>query len=91
MDNIFDFLFVGNRDYWDDPAIKAAERDGAVEYDEEKRMAVYEKGIDRVNTMNYILPVADLPMVFVHTKEVRVRENALSPIDTQVSDYEWTK
>ena len=39
----------------------------------------------------YILPVADLPMVFVHSKDVEVAQNKLSPIDTQVSDYEWAK
>ncbi|HXQ54154.1 MAG TPA: ABC transporter substrate-binding protein [Stellaceae bacterium] len=91
MDNIFDFFFEGNRDYWQDPIVKEAERAGAVEYDDEKRTSIYQKGIDQVNTMNYILPVADLPMVFVHTKDVRVRDNALSPIDNQVCDYEWAK
>ena len=91
MDNIFDFFFEGNRDYWQDPVIKAAEHDGAVEFDEEKRFAIYEKGIDQVNKMNDILPVADLPMAFVHSKDVRIRENLLSPIDTQLADYEWVK
>jgi peptide/nickel transport system substrate-binding protein len=91
MDNIFDFFFEGNRDYWADPLIKAAERDGAVEFDEEKRVGIYEKAIDQVNKMNYILPVADLPMVFVHNKDVHLRDNPLSTIDTQVTDYEWSK
>jgi peptide/nickel transport system substrate-binding protein len=89
MDNLFDFFFEGNRDYWEDPVVKEAERAGAIAFDDEKRTEIYERGIDEVNRMNDILPVADLPMVFVHTKDVRVRENALSPIDTQVCDYEW--
>ena len=91
MDNIFDFFFEGNRDYWQDPVIKAAEHDGAIETDEEKRTSIYEKGIDQVNNMNDILPVADLPMVFVHSKEVQILENRLSPIDNQVCDYAWAK
>lgn len=91
MDNLFDFFFNGNRDYWNDPVIKQAQQAGAVEPDEEKRTLIYEKGIDQVNNMNYILPVADLPMVFVHSKEVEVRDNPLSPIETQVCDYEWAK
>jgi peptide/nickel transport system substrate-binding protein len=91
MDNLFDFFFQGNRDYWDDPVIKEAERAGAVEFDEEKRSAIYETGIDEVNKMNDILPVADLPMVFVHSKDVAVRENLLTPIDTQIVDYQWAK
>jgi hypothetical protein len=91
MDNIFDFFFDGNRDYWNDPVIQAAQKAGAVEFDDEKRAEIYEKGIDQVNNKNYILPVADLPMVFVHSKDVEVAQNKLSPIDTQVSDYEWAK
>jgi peptide/nickel transport system substrate-binding protein len=91
MDNIFDFFFDGNRDYWNDPVIRDAQKAGAVETDEEKRAEIYEKGIDQVNKMNYILPVADLPMVFVHTKDVRIADDVFSPIDTQLRDYEWAK
>jgi peptide/nickel transport system substrate-binding protein len=89
MDNLFDFFFDGNRDYWNDPVIQAAQKAGAVEFDDEKRSEIYKQGVDQVNKMNYILPVADLPAVFVHTKDVRVMPNRLSPIDTQVCDYEW--
>jgi peptide/nickel transport system substrate-binding protein len=91
MDNLFDFFFDGNRDYWNDPVIQAAQKAGAVEFDAEKRPEIYKQGIDQANKMNYILPVADLPAVFVHSKDVRVSDNRLSPIDTQVSDYEWSK
>jgi hypothetical protein len=33
--------------------------------------------------------VADLPMVFIHTKDVAVRENPLTPINTDVNDFHW--
>lgn len=92
MDNLFDFFFDGNRDYWGaDPIIKAAQAAGGVDTDLKQREADYEKGIDEVNIKNDILPVADLPAVFVHTKEVEVRANKLSPIDTQVDDFYWAK
>ena len=91
MDNIFDFFFNGNRDYWNDPAVREVQKAGAVETDDEKRTMLYQKGVDEVNRMNYILPVADLPIVFVHTKDVHVSENALSPIDMRVSEFSWTK
>jgi hypothetical protein len=29
--------------------------------------------------------------VFVHSKDVYIAENRLSPIDTEVCDYEWSK
>ena len=41
--------------------------------------------------MNYILPVADLPLVTLHTKHVRILEDPLSPINTGIGDFAWTK
>lgn len=92
MDNLLDFFFSGNRDYWGaDPVIKEAKQMGSTELDPKKRDAIYEKAIDHINQMNYILPVADLPMVFVHSKEVDVKENRVSPIQTVVSDFYWAQ
>ena len=48
MDNLFDFFFEGNRDYWSDPVIKDLEKAGKVEFDEEKRIAIYQKQIGKV-------------------------------------------
>ena len=62
----------------------------ALEFDEAKRIKIYQKLIDQVNRKNYILPVADLPMVFVHAKDVRVVDDPLSPITTEVRDYAWS-
>jgi peptide/nickel transport system substrate-binding protein len=90
MDNLLDLFFDGNRDYWGaDPVIKQAQKAGHVELDSEKRDDIYKIAIDRVNQMNYILPVADLPMVFIHNKDVMVKENPLTPINTQVDDFHW--
>ncbi|MDB5409036.1 MAG: hypothetical protein JWL84_3948 [Rhodospirillales bacterium] len=91
MDNLFDFFFNGNRDYWNDPVIRQVQKDGIAELDVEKRPEIYKRGIDQVNKMNYILPLADLPLVFVHSKDVHVSDNKLSPIDTQVIDFAWSK
>jgi len=92
MDNILDFFFDGNRDYWaNDPVIREAQEKGAVEFDPKKRDAIYEKALNHINEQNDIFPVADLPMVFVHTKEVAVKENRVSPIQTTVVDFYWAK
>jgi peptide/nickel transport system substrate-binding protein len=92
MDNLLDFFFNGNRDYWGaDPVIKQAQEAGIVEFDQKKRDAIYQKAIDYINNKNYILPVADLPMVFVHSKDVAVKENKTSPITTTVLEFSWTK
>jgi hypothetical protein len=85
-------FFDGNRDYWGaDSVIKEAQKLGAVENDIEKRSDIYKKAIDQVNNKNYILPVADLPMVFIHTRDVAVNENPLTPINTQVDDFQWAR
>jgi peptide/nickel transport system substrate-binding protein len=89
LDNILDFFFSGNRDYWNDPTIKQAMAQGAVEFDAEKRVAIYEKALDRINEQNYILPVGELPIVWVHTKDVRIAENPLSAIENRLGDYLW--
>ncbi len=92
MDNLLDFFFSGNRDYvGNDPIIRDAEVKGEVEFDQKKRDAIYQKAIDHINEQNYILPVADLPMVFVHTKEVQVKENRISPIQTTAVDFYWAQ
>ena len=92
MDNLLDFFFNGNRDYaGNDPVIRDVEEKGAVEFDPKKRDAIYEKAIDHINNHYLILPVADLPMVFVHNKEIAVKENRISPIQTVVTDFYWAK
>ena len=92
MDNLLDFFFDGNRDYWgNDPLIKDAQAKGIVELDPKKRDAIYEKAIDHINEQNYILPLADLTMAFVHTKEVEVKEDRVSVIQTVVTDFYWAQ
>jgi hypothetical protein len=41
--------------------------------------------------MNYILPVADLPLVMLHSKDVQILDDLTSPINTEVGDFAWTK
>jgi peptide/nickel transport system substrate-binding protein len=91
MDDLMDFFFNGNRDYWNDPVLKEAQKAGVMEFDEEKRVEIYRRAIDQVNRMNYILPLTDLPIVFVHTKDVRVADDPLSPLNNHIRDYYWVQ
>jgi peptide/nickel transport system substrate-binding protein len=91
MSEVFDFFFNGNRDYWSDPVIKAAQKAGGHEFDLAKRTADYRRGVDQVNTMNYIYPVSDLPIVFAHKKDVRIADDPLRTIDVQVRDFFWNE
>jgi peptide/nickel transport system substrate-binding protein len=91
MSDLCDFFFNGNRDYWNDPVIKEAQKAGDLELDPEKRVDIYRRLIDRVNEMNDILPIADLPMVFVHGKDVAIADDPWSPISTRVNSYVWKR
>ena len=75
MDNIFDFFFNGNRDYWGrsgDPG--GAESSARSRSTRRSAREIYKNGIDQVNKMNYILPVADLPVVMLTRKDVQILE-----------------
>lgn len=85
--NILNFFFSGTRDYWKDPLIKEAQRKGALEYDIKKREAIYRPALDRVNEMAYIYPVGELPTVFVHTKDIEIRPNPLSALESRLGDF----
>jgi peptide/nickel transport system substrate-binding protein len=87
--NVFDFFFNGDRDYWKDPEIHQAIADGLAEFDPEKRTAIYTKALNRVNELVYIVPLAELPTVWAHSKDVRVSENPLSAVETRLGDWSW--
>ena len=77
--NMMDFFFTGDRDYWRDPAIIEIKDKGAVELDEQKRRAIYKPALDRVNEQAYILPLPELPIVWVHTKDVQHHGQSVEP------------
>jgi peptide/nickel transport system substrate-binding protein len=88
VSNLLDFFFTGDRDYWRDPLIAEAKEKGMVEFDPDKRAAIYQKALDRVNEGTYVLPL-ELPTVWVHTKDVRIVDNPLSPQETRLGDFAW--
>ena len=86
---IFTNLFGGQRDYAKDPIIDKAVAEAEKTYDVNERAKVLQTAIDRNNEMAYVLPVASLPTVFVHNKNLRVEPNQLSTNDVEISDYFW--
>jgi peptide/nickel transport system substrate-binding protein len=87
--NILDFFFSGDRDYWKDPLIHKAMKDGETEFDPEKRAEIYRAALDRINEQAYILPVAELPTVWAHSKDVRIDRNPLSAAESRLGDWLW--
>jgi peptide/nickel transport system substrate-binding protein len=87
--NLYDFFFGADRDYYQDATIQELGKKAMVEYDQSKRTALYKQMVDRVNTMNYILPVASLPTAYAMTKEVKVMPDAFSFAGVYLNDLAW--
>ena len=86
---VFTSLFGGQRDYARDPLIDKAVADAEKTFDPKERTRILQTAIDRNNEMVYILPIASLPTVLVHSKNVRVERNLLAANDVEISDYFW--
>ena len=42
-----------------------------------------------MNELAYVLPIASVPTVFVHRKNVKVERNLTSASDSNVEDFFW--
>jgi peptide/nickel transport system substrate-binding protein len=89
VDNLLDVFFGDNRDYAHDPLIQAAMKQGAGEIDLDKRTALYTPALDRINEQAYAMGFSELPLLFAHTKDVRVEKNLLSAGEIRIGDYFW--
>jgi len=89
VDNLLDVFFGNNRDYANDPIIHKAMHNGAAEFDLEKRAAIYTPALNRINEQAYMLGFSELPILFAHSKDVRVQTNLLSAGEIRISDYFW--
>ncbi|MCD6074286.1 MAG: hypothetical protein K0Q70_1169 [Rhodospirillales bacterium] len=87
---IMNVLFTGPAmKYFNDPIIARATEDGVKEFDPAKRADIYAKAFDRINEMAYHFPLSSVPTVYVHTKDVAIKENPFAAGQTFVSDYVW--
>ena len=87
---IMNVLFTGPANkYFNDPIINKAIEDGVKEFDPAKRADIYAKAFDRINEMAYHLPLTSVPTVYVHSKDVEIKENPFSAGQTFVGDYAW--
>ena len=69
--------------------IHKANDDGIKEYDLAKRTQMYTPALDQVNTKAYMLPISELPLVFAHSKDVKVIRNKLSTAESRLGEYVW--
>ncbi|MBT6292699.1 MAG: hypothetical protein HOI98_20460, partial [Rhodospirillaceae bacterium] len=88
-ENLLNFFFGANRDYYKDPLINGAAKKGSTEFDVKKRAAFYTPALDQVNKMSFIYPLTEVPVVFAHTKEVEIKPNLQSSGEIRVGDFFW--
>ena len=89
VDNMLNFFFGANRDYYKDPIFLAARSAGSTEFNVRKRTAHYTAALDQVNKKSYIFPISELPIVFVHSDKVRLEKNLLSAGERRINDFFW--
>ncbi len=87
--NILNFFFGADRDYWKDPMIQKTIADGELEFDDAKRTKLYTPALDQINKRAYIFPISELPVIWAHTKNVKVFPNPLSTGESRLGDYGW--
>lgn len=90
VDATISFYFGSKaRDYWGDKQIAQYRKQGGSTFDVAKREAVYRKAFDRINEQGYMMPIASLPAVFVHAKDVRVEKGSISPFGAAINRIHW--
>lgn len=83
-------LFTGPAmKYYNDEVIANSMAKGEAEFDPEKRTQIYQRAYNRINEMNYHLPISSVPNVYVHSKDVQIKPNTLSAGENYILDYVW--
>jgi peptide/nickel transport system substrate-binding protein len=85
MDN---FFYGAERDMWRDAEIDTWGEEGLATFDLAQREKAYKKVLDRINERAYMLPIATMPSVFIHTKDVVVHPKRLKLVPA-VGDLGW--
>ena len=75
--------------YWDDELLLTAQQNGVHILDKTEREELYGDAFDQMNQMAYILPLVELPTVFLHPRSVGVRPDPISPYGTELIDLSW--
>ena len=58
-------------------------------FDVSERKKLYRKVFDRINDQAYIIPIAGLSSVFVHTNDLEIAKGAITPFGAQLSKMNW--
>ncbi len=87
---LLNFHFDGGpRDYTKDPEMTKLAEEGERTMDPKARNAIYMKAFDKLNEMSYLLPIANKPTYWLHTKEIKVIPGSLAPIGGEPLRIQW--
>ena len=88
--NVFNVLFTGPAaKYYNDDTLQDLMKKGLQEFDPVKRADIYAQAFDRVNNMHYHLSISSVPTVYVHSKDVQIKDGLLAAGQSYVTDYAW--
>jgi hypothetical protein len=62
---------------------------GSKEFDMDKRKAIYKQVMDINNEQYYVMAVTSVATNYVHTNEVEIKPDLLSPNENYIDDYFW--
>jgi hypothetical protein len=51
---------------------------------------MYTPALNRINEKAYIYPLFEQPMVWAHSKDVKLLKQPLSAADPRLGDYAWS-
>ncbi|MDB5408755.1 MAG: hypothetical protein JWL84_3667, partial [Rhodospirillales bacterium] len=83
------FFDGGPRDYWHDAKLTDLMNQGVATTDLAARKGIYRQLFDRVNEMNYVLPIATVPELFIHSKDLFVKKGSISRTGVEIAEMHW--
>ena len=89
-DALVSFYFGSKaRNYYGDGHIAAWMKAAGATFDTAAREEIYRKIFNRINEQAYIVPLAGLPSVFVHDKNLEIDEGIINPFGAQMGRVRW--
>ena len=83
------FFDDGPRDYFRDDRLHELAKIGQSTVDETKRKAAMRELFDRATEQAYAIPVAPIPLVFLHTSDLKIGELAYDAFGIRPDDINW--
>ena len=77
------------RNYYGDKQIAGWMKEAGSTFDVAARETLYRKIFNRINEQAYIIPIASLPSVFVHAKDLEIDKGIINPFGAQLGRIRW--